>query len=252
MSKSSLIAGVLLGVAIHVAVFFPLAKSENTPPEPNKPRPVAIAPIPPEPEPEPEPTTPAPPKPKPLPKLPDPPTPKPESELAKIHQPKPDPDPPATPGDTHADKPQKVDDGDVPPLRIAWDSPAELHEVARSLGMRVVAVNADGEVVREVALQPDSVQAIEFDGKLGAYSNRVRTLPTDFFGPALARQLGPQVRSLWILVPVAVDRTWLGIQKQAIAHSGLAASRIRELEGEFRRSHGRYQLTVTRIYRSPN
>jgi len=241
MSKTSLLIGCVLAAAVHGLLLLPLTASDvdDAAPEPEAPRTKLAVTPPPEP-------APAPPKPKPKPKPPEPrprtgkPAPKPKPPMQEVvkapAQPKPPvPDPAkASAGD---------DDKALPPLRIVWASATEVRTVARSLGLRVVAVNADDEAVGEI--DPYSGKLKDFTGRLDHYSNRVRTLPRSFFGAANAD--GRPVARFWILVPVAVDRQWVALQRSAIVQRGMTAGQVREVEARFNGSGGRLRLSITRV-----
>ncbi len=255
MSRSSLIVGLLVAIGLHAALFAPSLWSDAPPETPSPPKvpPVALTP-PPEPESEPEPT-PAPkpepvrqPAPQPVP-TPQPAKDKPNPPLREVHKQPTQPDPPPQQGDTHAAPAEDVDDSDLPPLRIVWDSPAELRRVAGQLGLRIVAVNAAGEILGEVP-SDGPVKLVEFTAQLSRYSNRVRTLPVRFFGEQLARS--SRARRLWVLVPAGLDQRWIRMQKRVIAQAGVELTGVRELEGEFRPSDGGLQLVVTRIRQNVN
>jgi hypothetical protein len=255
MSRSSLIIGLLVAIGLHAVLFAPSLWTDTPPETPARPTvpPVAITP-PPEPQNEPEPAPTPPPEPVRQPAPPPDPTPQPPKEkptppLREVHQQPTQPDPPPEEGDTHATPADDVDDSDLPPLRIVWDSPAELRRVAGQLGLRIVAVNAAGEILGEVPSE-GAVKLVEFTGQLSRYSNRVRTLPVRFFGGQLARST--RARRLWVLIPAGLDQRWIRMQKRVIAQAGVELAGVRELEGEFRAAGDGLHLVVTRIRQSVN
>ncbi|MFP4139962.1 MAG: hypothetical protein ACOCZU_03680 [Planctomycetota bacterium] len=252
MSRSSLIIGLLVAIGLHAVLFGPSLWTDTPPETPDRPTvpPVAITP-PPEPqsEPEPAPTPPSEPVRQPAPPTPPPPTEKPAPPLREVHQQPTEADPPPEEGDTHATPAEDVDDSDLPPLRIVWDSPAELRRVAGQLGLRIVAVNAAGEILGEVPSE-GPVKLVEFTGQLSRYSNRVRTLPVRFFGGQLTRST--RTRRLWVLVPADLDQRWIRMQKRVIAQAGVELAGVRELEGQFRAAGDGLHLVVTRIRQSVN
>ncbi|MFP4355573.1 MAG: hypothetical protein ACLFUJ_10675 [Phycisphaerae bacterium] len=261
MSKTSFLLGLIVAAGAHLLLFWPGIKA---PAQPQEPRVEPIPPIsmvqPPPPEqPKPEPK----PKPKPEPKVQPRPEPKPEAKPQPKPQPKPEPKlarttPPPQPepvaddlvGNTAPKQtPESIDDDALPPLRITWDSPAELKRVAARMGMRIVGVNFQGEILGEIDPNGSS-RLVEFHGQMSNYSNRVRTLPTGFFGPNLADDEQP-VAELWILVPAGIDRAWMDMQKRAIAQTGLKVEQVRSIEGRFASVGDGYRLTVTRIISNP-
>ncbi len=253
MSKSSFIVGLLLALAAHALLLVPLdtQADPDAPADPETPvSPVTMIDPPPpappaKPKPAPQPETKPQVKPRPKP-APEPP------QLARTTPPPvPEPEPEPMEGNTTPrQRPESIDDDVLPPLRITWDSPTELRRVAGAMGMRIVAVNFQGKVLGEI--DPDGkAELVEFNGSLAAYSNRVRTLPSGFFGTRLSAN-DAQVAELWILVPAAIDRAWMDMQKQAIARTGLAAEQVRSIEGRFASVPGGYRLVVTRIVSRPN
>ncbi len=259
MSRTSLLAGMIAAVVLHALLWVSReAPADNRPPDRKA---VAITPPPPIPEAKPEPQ----PDPEPE-EAPEPtPQPAPQRESQPQVRPKP-PAPPADPEPAPPSKPlqevveaprtppadqagdtglQSDADGDLPRLRIVWRSSGELQAVAAQLGLRIVAVNTRGEILGEVAGTPARLD--DFDGDLGHYSNRVRTLPSSFFGRDVAEAASQPIDRFWVLVPAAIDRRWIALQKRALAAKGLDADGVREVEGAFGFSSGRYRLTVTRI-----
>lgn len=255
MSRSSLIIGLVLAAVMHAALFAPALWTDAAPttqPPAEEPPAVAVTPPPePQPAPKPEPVSkPEPTRPEKRQPQPEPIESEPTPPLQEVHEQPETVDPPPQKGDTHAKPLEDADPSELPPLRIVWDSPGALRQIAGRLGMRIVAVNAKGEILGEVP-SDGGVRLVEFKGRLDAYSNRVRTLPVSFFGSELARQSGG-ARRLWVLVPVGVDQRWVHAQKQAIAKAGVELAGVRELEGEFRRQRGSVRLVVTRIRHSVN
>ncbi len=138
---------------------------------------------------------------------------------------------------------EMASDGTAPPLRVTWDSPAQLTTVARSLGMKVVAVNASHEIVGEVSLAGRAVLR-EFSGELSGFSNRVRTLHLDFFGRGLTS--GTSAKSLWVLVPSHHDARFIELQRGAIRQEGISPDAVRIVDARIDR---RGNLTITRIHK---
>ena len=244
MSKTSLLIGCLLAAAMHGLLLLPLTAShvDEVTPAPAAPKTKLAVTPPPEP-------APAPPEPKPKP--PEPPktgtpAPKPKPPMQEVVK------PPAPP---KPDKPDPVkasageDDKALPPLRIVWASANEVRTVARVLGLRIVAVNAEDEATGEI--DPYSGKLKDFTGRLDHYSNRVRTLPRDFFGATASNPDGRAVARFWILVPVAVDRQWVALQRSAIAQRGMTAGQVREVEARFNGRGGRLRLSITRVHSRP-
>ncbi len=233
MSKSSVLIGALVAVTVHGLLFLPgLPPRAPDPPPANVAEPVTLTPPPPPPPPAP-PEEPAPARPT------RPVEPEPVPPLREVVQ------APATeqddPGDTAARTPKDVPDDALPPLRIVWRSPRRLLEIARQYGMKIVAVNAAGDAVGEVApsgtLEP-------FDGQMNRYSNRVRRLPGTFFVDHVRLPADAGVTGFWVLVPAPTDRRWIGLQREAIDRHGLPVAQVTEMEGAFRYAGGRYELTV--------
>ena len=237
MSRSSLIIGGLIAVVLHGLLFLPVKSSQTESPQAGEspthpPKKVRITPAPAA-------------RPKPLPPAQPHKPPKPRM-AAKLQPVVPKPAAPVEPRKAGRTQSQVKDDWPLPPLRIVWASPAQLRRVAGALGMRIVAVNARRQVVGEVPAGGGGALR-DFDGRLDQYSNRVRTLPRSFFGAELAAGSGAEVADLWVLVPAAVDRRWIDLQRRAIARAGLTAAKVRELEAAFEKQSNGYRLVVTRV-----
>ena len=239
MSRSSLIIGGLIAVVLHGLLFLPVKSSpkESPPagdPPANPPKKVKIAPAPAAHR-KPPPPAPVRPVQPPKPKL-----------AAKLQPVVPKPAAPVEQQKAGRTATPAKDNAALPPLRIVWASPGQLRRVAGALGMRIVAVNARRQVVGEVTAAGGGGLR-DFDGRLDQYSNRVRTLPRSFFGTELAAGSGVEVADLWVLVPAAVDRRWIDLQRRAIARAGLTAGKVRELEAAFEKQSNGYRLVVTRV-----
>ncbi len=230
MSKSTFVIGILVAVGAHALLFWPF--DGNTPaakksqPE-VKPPTVAMLPEVPEAK-----TPPTPPKLRPAAE----PTP-----LKRVVDAPAKTEAPDTPGDTSADGPEDA----LPPLRVVWESADQLRSVVAHLGMRIVAINTDNQVAGEVTAT-GSPRVVPFEGRLSSYSNRVRTLPRDFFGPAPVADGG--VASFWVLVPADLDARFVLLQRDAIRRKGLRAADVRAMEAEFRSGRGGYELVITRLH----
>ncbi len=146
------------------------------------------------------------------------------------------------PGQTSS---SKRDDQQIPPLRITWRSPQHLRDVVEALGMRIVAVNTGGQIVGEIVAE-NKPALVEFDVELSQFSNRVRTLPRDFFGKQLDRR-GREVSGLWILVPATVDRRLIETQRDAIDRRGLKFGQVRVMDGVFETQGSEYRIVITNL-----
>lgn len=248
MSKTSLIIGCIVAVALHGLLWLPLMRADTdktkaadqAPPKTK----LVAAPVP---KPVPDPT-PVPPEPKPKPAPVKPPKkvePKPKpplQEVVKAPAKAKDPEP------TSPDPADAVneDDNALPPLRIVWSSAGEVRTVSRALGLRVVAMNAAGQAVGEIDAYSGRLK--DFTGRLDQYSNRVRTLPRSFFGTEVASAPGRAVARFWILVPAGIDRQWMALQRSAIAQRGMTATQVREVEARFTGKAARPSLSVIRVH----
>ncbi len=159
---------------------------------------------------------------------------------------------PAEIGDTELMTETEPDDDQVlPATRIIWESPQELTKVARALRMSVVAVNRINEVVGALALD-GSLRIEPFDGSFDVYSNRVRSLPSSFFGPALQREAGHTIVAYWVPVPESVDREMADVVRQAVRRAGLTMSEVDWVEARFDvQAGGGHRLVVTDIRSLP-
>ncbi len=251
MSRTSLVLGLLLSLVIHALLVLPhwdaisaspaVAKEKKTVPA------VTLLPPPPLPvEPVVEERQPPPPAPKPEPALPD-------VQFVEVVEPDTTPtEEPTEIGDTELmTETEREDDQVLPTTRIIWESPQELTKIARALRMRVVAVNRVNEVVGALALD-GSLNLEPFDGSCDVYSNRVRSLPSSFFGPALQRESGHTIVAYWVLVPESVDRDMAEVVRQAVGRAGLTMSEVDWVEARFAaQAGGGHRLVVTDIRSLP-
>ena len=116
--------------------------------------------------------------------------------------------------------------------------------VAAHLNMRIAAITADNQVTGEVATN-GPVRVVPFEGRLSAYSNRVRTLPRGFFGPGPVAN--SKIASFWVLVPADLDARFILLQRDAIRREGITVAQVRAVDAEFRFSRGGYRLEITRV-----
>lgn len=253
MSRTSLILGILIAIAVHAALLWPFGTSpvkqstpvvprltlERPPDEPERevrePEPTEIArreDAPPS-EPEPEPATSEPER---------------RAEAtppAKMEQVdevrKPDLETSSL-GQT-SDEP---DDDSLPPVRIMWDGPDEVRSVALELGIRIVAVDRRGDVLGEVA-RTGSSRIVPFDSGTNRFSNRVRMIDDrDFFGSEIPREVNG-LTAFWLLVPADLDRALTDEIRRKIYESGHAPSEVRFVEASFEQRAGRRVLKIGRI-----
>ena len=134
----------------------------------------------------------------------------------------------------------------LPVLRLIWDSPEHLIRVSKSLGLKVVPVNSNNEPIGELHFERDILVG-RFYGQLGNYSNRVRTISPHFFGSGVLSQCKENVRCFWVVVPSDIDRTWAGIQKQALQAEGLLSSQVSYMEAKIVNDGNGYKLIITKI-----
>jgi len=137
------------------------------------------------------------------------------------------------------------EDDSLPPLRLVWDSPRQLIEISRTLGMRILAVRRNG-LVGEISLA-DIPHVKAFDGKLIGFSNRVRTISAQFFGPDILRTSDEPIESFWVLVPSTLDKQWISVQKQAIKSSGIPGAEVSYMEARVVTDGNGHKLVVTKI-----
>ena len=137
-------------------------------------------------------------------------------------------------------------DDHLPELRLTWDGPGQLIEVARSLGLRILLIGAQNQPVGELDLAGE-LSVRRFDGRLEHFSNRVRAIPRDFFGPKPMKQAAESVRALWVLVPAAVDQQWIMVQKAALDARGLVGGDVSRMEARIRSQEDGYRLVVTNV-----
>jgi hypothetical protein len=138
------------------------------------------------------------------------------------------------------------DEGDsLPPLRLVWDSPRQLIEISRTLGMRILAVRRNG-LVGEISLE-DIPHVKAFDGELIGFSNRVRTISAQFFGPDILRTSDEPIESFWVLVPSTLDKQWISVQKQAIKSSSIPGAEVSYMEAKIVTDGHGHKLVITKI-----
>jgi hypothetical protein len=135
----------------------------------------------------------------------------------------------------------------TPPLRVHWRNARELVTVARTLGMRLAAVDDRGDIIGEVALtDPPSLKA--WHGLPYGYSNRVRMLSPSIFSSRIGDAEGVQVREIWVFVPADRDRAMVNAQKEAVRRAGARLEDVTSVDGQFvRAANGSYRLDITNI-----
>ena len=138
-------------------------------------------------------------------------------------------------------------DGDseyVPPLRVHWRDASELVSVARTLGMRLAAVDAHGAILGEIDLS-SRPSLKRWQGLPSGYSNRVRMLSPSIFSTNLGNG---DVREIWVFVPADRDRVMVQAQKSAVLKTGARLADVQYVDGRFvRAANGSYRLDITNI-----
>ncbi len=140
----------------------------------------------------------------------------------------------------------------VPPLRVHWRDARELIAVARSLGLRLAAVDGAGNIVGEIALtETPGLRA--WPGLPYGYSNRVRMLSPSIFASPLGRSDRPEIREIWVFVPADRDRAMIAAQKDAVRRRGGRFEDVLHVDGRFvRAANGSYRLDITNVrWREP-
>jgi hypothetical protein len=138
-------------------------------------------------------------------------------------------------------------DESLPALNIVWSGPEEMRRVAHELGMKVVAVGRENQIVAEVALR-GTVRLVPFHGALDEFSNRVRSIPRAYFGDNLLSETPQLVVGYWILVPVFVDQQIVEAQRTALRRRGLKSSEVHLMEAKYvLRGANRYELVITTL-----
>ncbi len=273
MSKSSLILGLLAAVGLHVMLMGSAFEPTEAPqpqhepamtlvrlPEPlpevpvpqipSEPESVAEPDPPREPEPVavPEPMTP--PEiaetPEPIPSPPDPLPERPAMQETQIASAEPEePLEADNPGETSI---QNAPEGEspLPSMRIEWESPRQLLDVAETLGMVVVAMNNAREIVGQVVASSGPT-LVPWDDDLRRFSRRGRLLGRNFFGQPILRSAPSAISEYWILLPPAVEAELLAVQLEEIRNRGLNATQVQAIDGRFQRVGRTYQLVITWI-----
>lgn len=138
-------------------------------------------------------------------------------------------------GETATDE---SDEDLLPPVRIQWDSPDALRSVAQGLDMRILGVDAEENIIGEVAtIGP--LEMLPFEGSLGTYSNRVRRIDDrTFFGGEILRAHEETLAGFWVLVPAVLDRQISREVRRAVADVGERIDAVRFVEARFERTEG--------------
>lgn len=134
----------------------------------------------------------------------------------------------------------------VPELRLVWDNPDQLIQVAKVLGMRILLVDRKSQPIGEVIFEKDLLVK-EFSGNLTNFSNRVRTISAQFFGSDLLSQSSEPIRCFWVLVPSSVDQVWVSVQREAMKSEGFKSSQVSYTEARITPDGSSYELVVTRV-----
>jgi len=138
-----------------------------------------------------------------------------------------------------------VEKDSVPELKLTWDDSRQLLDVARNLGMRILAANSN-DIVGELNIT--GVPYIEaFDGKVSNFSNRVRTVPASFFGSSLIENWDKNFNCFIVLVPSTVDQQWLSEQRSVLNSKGLRGSQISYMEAKIVWNGHAYELVITKM-----
>ncbi len=187
--------------------------------------------------------------------------PRPQPEPALIAEaPAPEPagpiEPEPAPPRKRAPEPERVVDsasplegtGDfTPPLRVHWRDAGELISVARTLGMRLAAVNRAGDIIGEVALA-DPPALRKWIGLPYGYSNRVRMLSPSIFSSTIGDVAETEVHAIWVFVPSDRDRAMVAAQNEAVRRAGARLEDVASVDGQFvRAANGSYRLDITNI-----
>lgn len=283
MKRSNFVVGLGLSAVLHGAGLYVLLGHSSpaaAPPPPGAPpaTPVQIAaidplqklpldpvqPPPPPPEPEPEPA------PLPLERVVEPPpvaqqrlaslpeaaptaSARPQPEIARAAATPPPTQPPDVPSEPVVDSvrtqgaPLEGTGDFTPPLRVHWRDAGELIRVARTLGMRLAAVNLSGDIVGEVVLT-DPPALKKWRGLPYGYSNRVRMLSPSIFSARIGGAAGEEVGEIWVFVPSDRDRAMVEAQKEAVRRAGARVEDVASVDAQFvRAANGSYRLDITNI-----
>ena len=147
--------------------------------------------------------------------------------------------------DRYGDYAKESDEG-LPSLRLIWDSPEHLIRVSKALGLKVLPVNNSNEPIGELRFERDILVG-KFYGELSNYSNRVRTISSQFFGRDVISQCKENVRCFWVIIPSEIDQSWIAVQKQALRSKGLKSYQVSYMEATIANDGNGYKLIITRI-----
>jgi hypothetical protein len=112
--------------------------------------------------------------------------------------------------------------------------------------MRILLIDRNNQPVGELAFEKRPLVK-EFKGNLVNFSNRVRTISPQFFGPEVLSKSSESVKCFWVLVPASVDQDWVSIQKEAVNSQGLKNSEVSYTEARITPNGSGYELVVTRV-----
>lgn len=139
----------------------------------------------------------------------------------------------------------EVDKDNIPELRVKWNNSEQLLTIAKNLGMRILAANGN-DIVGELNII-GALYIMAFDGKVSNYSNRVRTVPTSFFGTSVREKSGLVFDAFIVLIPQSVDHEWISKQKNVIKSKGLQCSQVSYMEAKIIWNGQGYELVITRL-----
>jgi len=149
-------------------------------------------------------------------------------------------------GQGPGDLPESASTDGLPELRLTWESKEQLLTAGRALGFRILAVDPKNQPIGELSLE-NGITVKRFIGGLKGYSNRVRTIPADFFGSGFIQQVSEPVKCLWILIPASIDIRWVSVQQQAVQSNGLKNHQVSYVEAKIVAANHGYNLEVTKV-----
>lgn len=134
----------------------------------------------------------------------------------------------------------------LPPLKIDISHKEELMTAARYFGLKFAVLSNSAQILAEI--RPEAAGAVvPFEEDPARFSNRLRHLPSDYFGEQIARYLRDRQARMYLLVPEKVDKYFAQVQKEGIAATGHAVDRVAATRAVFETGQGEPRLKITGI-----
>jgi len=138
----------------------------------------------------------------------------------------------------------------LPALKMDISDYNAIRGAIRYFGMKIALMDKHGNFVEEIDV--GSVSRVRpLESGLSEFSNRIRILPSGYFGPRIEWILNMRELKACMLVPAEIDKTFADIQKEAIVKKGYDLKDVKFTNAKFIRSGNRYRLIIKKLYLSP-